>query len=253
VKRLRTVTFPALLAAALSLVAAGHGFAAGDAIVAPPAPPLPSGGPFGPGYDPTRPPPQEPETKGKGIVSAALVAAGPADVEQLRLTGQPDAPPYFGVVLDIRIEAGSTTPALDAASIRALPESGSAVAIVAACLPTMDDPMAVYHRDGVRIGAWNIAIDGRTWACSGRTGRLAIRVGTGGFRVSIKPGADWNGPLVLLFDAQGESPRRVELPGATVELPLPSKPDDAGSDKDAAKDADKNAAENADKAGAKPN
>lgn len=231
-KRLRSVTLRALLAVALSLVASGRGLAAD---VAPPVPPLPSGSPFGPGYDPTRPPPTEPETKGKGIVLATLVAAGPADVEQLRMTGQPDAPPYFGVALDIRIEAGSTTPALDTASIHAQPESGSAIPVFAACLPTMDDPMAVYHRDGVRIGAWNIAIDGRTWNCSGRTGRLAIRLGTGGFRVSIKPGADWNGPLILLFDAQGESPRRVALPGATVELPLLSKDGDAGSDKAGAK------------------
>lgn len=226
--RLRTVALPALLASALSLVAASHGFSAD---VAPPAPQVPTGGPFGPGYDPTRPPPKEPETKGKGIVAATLVAVGPADVEQLRMTGQPDAPPYFGVVLDIRIEAGSTTPALDTASIHAQPESGSAIAAVAACLPTMDDPMAVYHRDGVRIGAWNVAIDGRTWNCSGRTGRLAIRLGTGGFRVTIQPGADWNGPLILLFDAQGESPRRVVLPGVTVELPLPSKESDGAGGK----------------------
>jgi hypothetical protein len=234
VRSLRAVVSPvspvfvAFVAFGFSLAAAEAGFAL-DA--APPAEQAPSGGPFGPGYDPTRPAPVEPETKGKGIVSATVVAAGPADVEQLRMTGAPDAPPYFGVVLDLRVEAGSTTPLLSAASIAAQPESGPARPVVAACLPTMDDPAAVYHLDGIRIGAWNIAIDGRTWNCSGRTGRLAIRIGTGGFRVTIKPGADWNGPLLLLFDPQPDPPRRIVLPGVTVELPLPPKEGVENSDK----------------------
>jgi len=55
---------------------------------------------------------------------------------------------------------------------------------------------------------------------------MAVRVGAGGLRLTTSPGAAWNGPLVLLFEAEADSLRRVVLPGATVDLPAPKKTDD---------------------------
>ena len=198
----------------------------GAAPTASPQGAAPLASPFGPGWDPTRPPPEEPKESGPGIVSATVVAAGPAEVEQLRGVGKDGASPFFGVVLDVQIAAGSTTTLLGAASVVAQPESGSAVPLFVACTPTMDDPLAVYHGKGIGLSTWNIAVDGGAWFCGGRTGRLAIHVRDSGFRVTAKPGSAWKGPLVLLFEQQAESPRRVLLPGVTVELPLRARSDD---------------------------
>ena len=182
----------------------------------------PLASPFGPGWDPTRPPPQEPKETGAGIVAATLVASGAADIEEQL----PGPSPFFGVVLDVRIAAGSTTPVLAAASVVAEREGGPAAALAVACTPTQNESLSVYHGAGARLAAWNIAIDGRTWLCGGRTGRMAVRVGAGGLRLTTSPGAAWNGPLVLLFEAAADSLRRVVLPGATVDLTAPKKTDD---------------------------
>jgi hypothetical protein len=154
-------------------------------------------------------------------VSATLVAAGAADVEELRDGNAAGAAPFFGVVLDVRIAGGSTTALFDATSVVAQTMDATTRPLVAACTPTIDDPLAVWHALGIGLGAWNIAIDGRTWFCGGRTGRLAIRIGEGGFRVTIGPGNAWNGPLVLLFANTAERPSRVVLLGTTVAVPAP--------------------------------
>ena len=190
-----------------------------------PRPVLPPGGAFGPGWDPTRPPPVEPTESGPGIVSASLLAAGPAEVEGLRGENRSGVSPYFGVALDVEIAAGSTTKLLGAASVVAQPDEGEPLPLLVACTPTMDNPVAVHHGPGVGLSAWNIAIDGRTWFCGGRTARLAIETRDSGFRLTSESGTAWKGPMVLLFQSQASAPRRVVLAGVTVELPQRAKSD----------------------------
>ncbi|MFN2425850.1 MAG: hypothetical protein ABR587_05335 [Candidatus Binatia bacterium] len=192
-----------------------------------PAAPTPMASPFGPGYDPTRPAPVEPKPTGPGFVSATVVAAGIGEVDELGDTGDPRR---FVVVLDVRVAAGSTTALLSAESVMAKAENGNSTPLLAACTPTMADPLAVYHRPGARIASWHVAVDGQTWHCGGRTARLAVMMETGGFGITAKPG-EWNGELVLFFAIAQDAPRRVVLPGLTVELPLRS---DAGKDDDEA-------------------
>jgi len=199
--------------AVLACFAAANVAAAAEPATAPPVL-----SPFGPGYDPTRPPPVAPAPTGAGFVAANVVGSGLAEVQELPGT------PFFGVVLDVRVEAGSTTRMIDA-SVVAQTENGNSSPLIAGCVPLMENPLAMSYREGVKTGHWHIHVDRRTWFCGGRTARLAIRVGTGGF--AITAGAEpLDVPLVLLFAHEAETSRRIVLPGLTVELPLPGKDDD---------------------------
>jgi hypothetical protein len=200
----------ALMCAALSAESA---FAAEDVPVAPPS--FPS--PFGPGYDPTRPPPKEPETKGRGVVEAKLRGAGAAEIEERRADST--FAKLAGVVLDIRIAGDSVTEPLGHASVTAKTEDGS-VPLHALCVPTAPDPLFVYRVGLARIRQWHVAVDGATYDCSERNARLATEVDDGGMRLVAT--GEWQGPLVLMFKADPQTLRKVTIPGAEVELP-PSK------------------------------
>lgn len=180
------------------------------------------GGIFGPGHDPLRPAPVEPAETGPGITSATLVAAGDAEIEELpdRVPGSPSA--MFVVVLDVSLAAGTTTVPLHGKTITAELEKGDPVALFAACTPTAtEEELRVFFRAGTDIAERNVAIDGRTLRCGGRTARMSIRVGQSGFRLTTNPGSKWQGQLVLFFEAGGQRPRRIVLPGAAVDIPVP--------------------------------
>jgi hypothetical protein len=218
-----------LLVAALALAFEAREARAAEAGPAVPEPggslapvsPVPS--PFGPGYDPTRPAPEEPKESGPGIVTATVAAAGPADIEQLRAVGGKGASPFFGVVLDLELAGGSTTKLLGAESVVLQADNGSTVPLFAACAPTMDEESAVFKGLDVGISSWDVMIGDRSWKCGGRTARMAALVRTTGIRLTAKPGPAWKGPLVLLFEAQGAPPPRIVVAGITVQLPLPAK------------------------------
>ncbi|MFN2376895.1 MAG: hypothetical protein ABR538_10180 [Candidatus Binatia bacterium] len=191
-----------------------------------PAPPFPN--PFGPAYDPTRPPPEEPKDAGPGIVAATLIASGIVAIEEMPVA-DPTASPFFGVALEVEVAAASTTPVLGPSTVSVRPEEGSDLPLAVACTPTMDDPDGRWRADDSTVAAWNIQVDNHSWYCGGRSARMAVRVGPGGLRLRTPPGSSWKGPLLLLFARLGgETPRRVVLPGAAVELPAPPKSDDAG-------------------------
>lgn len=216
----------------VTMVLSLSGAASATEVPATPTPlPIPMGSPFGPGYDPTLGPPQEPETKGPGIVEAAVVAAGVADIEERRALE--DASALFGVVLDIRIEAGSTTPFLDASSVVASLSESESVPVLALCLPTADAPLEFFYRPGATTAAWNVAIGDRAWRCGGRTARMVLQVGSGGLKLSVAEKAQaWKGPLVLLFDTGGKKPQGLAVAGRKVDLAeaAASAESDAGGD-----------------------
>ncbi len=193
-------------------------------------PPDPNAGapiasPFGDPWDPLKPPPVVPEPKGAGITAATLVASGDADVEELpRPAGS--AAVFYGVIVDVTIEAGSTTQALSPESITLAPASGEPAGLFAACLPTLEDADALSGGAGTRIAAWTVSIGERTWRCGGGNARMVRQVGPGGFKVTAPAPAGWSGPMVLLFEGQAETPKSVTLTGKTVEI---------GAAKDAAK------------------
>ncbi len=194
-----------------------------------PAPAPPVSGPFGPPWDPTRPSPAEPGEKGAGITAAAAVAVGPADIEQLRSESK-DGMPYFAVVLDVKLAAGSTTASLGADSVRLEREDGVVSPLKALCTPTLEDSGAVWRGGGGTLRSWNVAVGSRTWNCGGRNARMVMALaGGGGVRLSSPAAADWSGPLVLLFEPRVEAARRVVLPGLRVDLPSADAPaaDDA--------------------------
>lgn len=226
-------SFPMLAAICLTMVVGSltlFGNASATEVPAKPIP-FPMGSPFGPGYDPTLGPPQEPETKGPGIVEAAVVAAGVADIEERRALE--DASALFGVVLDIRIEAGSTTPFLDASSVVASLSESESVPVLALCLPTADAPLEFFYRPGATTAAWNVAIGDRAWRCGGRTARMVLQVGSGGLKLSVAEKAQaWKGPLVLLFDTGGKKPQGLAVAGRKVDLAeaAASAESDAGGD-----------------------
>ncbi|HEY2773536.1 MAG TPA: hypothetical protein VGK20_05735 [Candidatus Binatia bacterium] len=176
--------------------------------------PVPSYNPFGPGYDPTRPPPQAPSTRGPGISSASPVVAGPAEVENR----PPEAgPALYGVVLDIEVAPSSMTDPLDAKSVTARTKDGQTLVLNAACLPTAQDPLTV-SRSGGSIGSWNVSIGGRIFQCGGRNAHMTTELGANGsFRLSTVE-TKWRGPLVLMFVA-GKSPVvSVTVLGRTIHV-----------------------------------
>jgi hypothetical protein len=184
----------------------------------PPIPYEPVQSPFGDPWDPTRPPPVEPQPSGPGITSARLVASGPADVREYpRPEGTP--PVFFGAVLDIAIAPGSTTEVLGPASVTLTPASGEAAPLFAACMPTIEDPTMVTTGAGTSLAAWTIAIGEQTWRCGDRNGRMIRRVSPAGFKLTGPAPAGWTGLLVLLFEGQDAPPKSVSIAGRPVEIP----------------------------------
>jgi hypothetical protein len=173
--------------------------------------------PFGDRYDPTKPPPTAPEAKGPGITSVKLVAAGPSDLKEL-----PKPPSgqniFYAVVVDVTIPKNSTTDILGPTSVTLTPAEGEPAKLFAACMPTLDDADALYVGEGTRSAGWTVMMGEREWRCGGRTARMALRVGAGGFRLSA-PRADWGGQMVLLFEGQPKPPKSVTVAGKTVEIP----------------------------------
>jgi hypothetical protein len=191
---------------------------------APVAKPPSFAGLFGPNYDTTRPPPQPPEPRGPGIVSAALVASGDVIIEGLGDEQNGGKSPYFGVLLDVRIAADSTTKELGKSSIVATTDSGKSFPLEVACLPTADAPLSFFTEQAAPLGVWNVSIGGQFVTCGGRTARLAYGVDAGGFWLSNSPGTAWNGPMLLLFETKDRDIRHIALPGPTVQVP-PAKND----------------------------
>jgi hypothetical protein len=183
--------------------------------------------PFGPGYDPLQPPPEEPKDSGPGIVGATLVASGAAEVEELQDPKDENASRFLGVALDVRIAAGSTTPVLGRTSVTALTSAGEALPLVVACTPTGGDALTVAQGGGASIGAWHVAIGDKNWFCGGRNARLAVRVGSGGLRLVVTNGSEWTGPLLLLFERRDAALASVVIPGAKVNIPAPPKTNEA--------------------------
>lgn len=213
-----------LLAAALAWGAAGAAPAAAGETAAP-APaaeggrPLYAPTPFGPGYDTTRPEPTEPPPAGKGLESAMLVSAGPAEVEELRDAKDIDASKLFGLLLDVRIAAASTTASLGPSTVT-LAEAGAAPqGLFALCLPTAGAPLTMTRSVGVGMGNWNVAIHEGAFHCGGRNMRLASRFGDGGVTVTTPAASAWQGPLLLLFRAAPAEEAELKLAGLTVRVP----------------------------------
>lgn len=190
------------------------------AAVSPPGFPTP----FGPNYDTTRPPPEAPPARGAGIVTATLVASGDVDIEQLRDKEKGGESLFFGVLLDIRIAADSTTRELGKSTIVATTDSGKTIPLKAACVPTADAPLSFFMGKAAGLGTWNVSIGGHNVTCGGRTARLVYGVDYGGFQLTNKPGAAWDGPLMLFFETKDRDIRHVTLPGPTVQIP-PAKKD----------------------------
>ena len=174
------------------------------------------GTPFGNANDPTRPVPPTPMAVGKGIVSAKLVEAGEAEVAERAKDGKPLA----GVAIDIRIDGGSTTAAIQAGTVSAQLENGEKVAMLASCVPSKDDAVEVRPLFGLTTASWNVDIEGQKFVCSGRSARLAMHADTGAYHLiaSGSPGQERNARMVLLFVAPASALRKVELPGATVAI-----------------------------------
>lgn len=177
--------------------------------------------PFGPGYDPTRAAPEEPQTKGPEALAATLVVAGEADVEELREKKDRSPAQFFGVVLKVEVPADSVSPSLNPSSVQLKGEGDQTKPLLVACTPMQDGSLSVYQAPGGTLGGWHIAIDGRTWFCGGRTGRLAVRLSDRGVRLMTEAAAPWSGDLVLLFEAPPKRPIAVMIPGATVGLGSP--------------------------------
>jgi hypothetical protein len=184
--------------------------------------PPPWTSPFGPPYDPTRPPPQEPQQTGPGIVSAKVAIVGPAEIEELATPDASDPKPYAAVVLDVEIAAGSTTTLLAPASVVAKSEDGESMPVFAICTPTAEAPVTVFHGAGGKYHAWHVAVADRIFFCGGRNARLAVELGEGGMRLTT-PDA-WSGPMLLFFKTPAPAIRRVVLAGREIELPKPESP-----------------------------
>lgn len=199
----------------------------------PAAAPPPVFSPFGPPWDPTRPPPTEPGEKGAGITAATIVAIGAADIEELRGEAK-DGMPYFAVVLDVKLAAGSTTATFGADSVTLEREDGAASPLKALCTPTLEDADAIWRGGGGTLRSWNIAVGGRTWNCGGRNARMVMALAEkGGVRLSSPATGDWSGPLVLLFEPRVEAARRVVLPGLRVDVASAPATDEAPAAKEA--------------------
>ena len=218
-QRRRQLNNATVVAVIIALALAARPCAAAED-ASPSRPDFPS--PFGPPYDPTRPPPTEPETKGRGIVEAKLIASGAVEIAERRADST--FPKLAGVVLDMRIAADSVTDAFGSTSVTATTEDGTAP-LFAMCTPNAPDPLSVYRIGEARINQWHVAVGGAPYDCSERNARLATIVTNGSMRLLAT--AEWQGPLVLMFEADPKTLRKVKIPGAEVELP-PSKEDPAG-------------------------
>lgn len=227
-------SLPLLLAAALAWGAAGAAPAlAGEAAAPSPAAeggkPLYAPTPFGPGYDTTRPEPTEPPPAGKGLESATLVAAGPAEVEELRDAKDVDASKLFGLVLDVRIAAASTTASLGPSTVTLGEAGAEPQALFVLCLPTAGAPLTMTRTVGVGMGNWNVAIGDQAFHCGGRNMRLASRFIDGGVTVTTPAASAWQGPLLLLFRAAPAAEAELKLAGLAVKVPVSAKARSAGN------------------------
>jgi len=185
----------------------------------PPEPPGPIVSPFGPGYDPTRPAPTEPETSGPGIASATVISSGTADIREFHAPDIHAAMSYSAVVLDAHIPAASTTPVLGASSVFAKSDDGTQTPVYAICLPTAEAPLTVYHGADGRLARWHIDTGGRLYDCGGRNARLAYKLGEGGMRVTTE--SAWDGPMLFLFKTPASPIRHIVVAGLDVEVVQP--------------------------------
>lgn len=195
---------------------------------------------FGDEHDPNRPVPAVPEPKGKGIVAATLVAAGAAQV--LEYDGPHDE--LAAVVVDVRLEAGSTTADLTAASVRArrrpAPDASrqaagaaheqagaspaDAVAALGVCVLSSDRAVTMTVAAGTRRAGWTVHIEDREFLCAEASSRLAMLMAGGGFRLSAGDAGEPGARLLVVLAAPGSQLSALELPGATVELAVAEAP-----------------------------
>jgi len=208
---LRTVIGAALVAAILGSVLPRVTHADDE------SPPAFIPSPFGPGWDPTKPPPEPPRTSGPGITSVTVTASGEADIEELHPPMARASERMIAVVTTIRIPAASTTPALDAGSVAATSEDGSTKPVFAICTPTAEAPFEMLHGGGARLSYWHVTVAGRKWICGGRNARLAVELGDQGLR--MKTDGAWEGPMLLFFDEPASPIRSVTVTGVNAALP----------------------------------
>jgi hypothetical protein len=199
-----------------------------------PLPPPPPGQPptyratpFGPGYDPLRPPPEVPVVRGPGLEKASLVVSGHADVEELRSSEEIDGTSLFGVVVDLRVAPGSTTAVLDAASVTLKQDGAGDLPLFAICFPSAEPPLSLFRELEVRFASWNVGIGGRILVCSGRNARLASRVDVDGVMLTTPEGQAWEGPAVLLFRSPPAGASRLSIASLVVPVPAPDKAGEA--------------------------
>jgi len=173
---------------------------------------------FGDEHDPTRPIKPDPQPAGRGIVRATLVVAGAAQV----LEYQGEAKDLSAAVIDVRIEAGSTTPDFTAASVRGLRAQGAPAAqpdaaLLGLCVVSKDAAVKMTIAAGTRRSGWTVHVADHEFACADSWTRLAVLPG-GSFRLSASSAADGGARLVVVFAAPPEQWSAVALPGVTVEL-----------------------------------
>lgn len=178
--------------------------------------------PFGPGYDTLRDEPAEPATAGKGLEAATLVAAGHAEVEELRDAKDLDPAKLYAVVLDVRVAPASTTAALDEKSVGLKAGDAAPAAPYAMCLPSAGPPLSLYRGAGMGLGDWNVAVGAQRLHCGGRNARMASIFRGAGVRLTTSPTTAWQGPLVLLFAAPPAAASELALGGVTVKIPAPA-------------------------------
>ncbi|MBI5504160.1 MAG: hypothetical protein HY899_05140 [Deltaproteobacteria bacterium] len=188
---------------------------------------------FGDEHDPERPVAPVPQPTGRGIVAAKLVVAGDAQV--LEYDG--DAKDTTAIVVDVRLEPGSTTPDFTAASVHARRGGAQAagpaeVALLAACVLSKDAAVTVTVAAGTRRATWTVHIGDSEFLCAESSTRLALLAASGSFRLSAKTTGDAGARLLLLFAAPAAELSAVEFPGATIPVEAVSQPRAARAEAD---------------------
>ncbi len=209
------------MAAALLAVVVLCGVARAAETDAPPRPELPpSMLLFGDEHDPDRPVPAVPQPQGRGLVAATLVVAGAAQV--LEYDGQ--AKDLAAIVVDVRVEAGSTTADFTTASVRARGVQAAPPALLGVCVLSKDSAVTVTVAVGTRRGGWTVHLGDREFVCAESSARLAVLMTGGSFRLSADGSGDGGARLLLVFAGSAAGLSALDLPGATLRLEADAAP-----------------------------
>lgn len=180
--------------------------------------------PFGDEHDPARPVAPDPQPAGKGIVAASLVTAGAAQV----LEYEGEARDLAVAVMDVRIEAGSTTPDFDASSARgrsaAPAQRGGDAPLLGLCVVSKDASVTMTVATGTRRMGWTVHVNDQEFVCADASTRLAVLMPGGSFRLTAGKEADAGARIVAVFAVEAGELSAIELPGATLKLPPKATP-----------------------------